>query len=793
MLEGDLDYKFFVTILVIAIIVSLIFHIFFRQNTQASFSEIYYPEPDKLPNEVSIGNKYSFAFSVRNLENKPFTYDYNTKMELFNLYDVTEGLYNCVASQRKKVSLFWKEGNSSEKNKLLLENNNFNNSSFFYTDSDDYGTIDWDNYNIQYAYDNLLESGSFTTAFYGDKEIKYTFTISSDSSEAEFSYLNGSSVKTEKAKIAFLRPSNKVLINVSDTVKYHINDQLLFNTSVNNIDELRKGKVGFRSDDSYVSIGKLVVFKNSPVEVIRTPYIKNYDIDSSPIFDKVRKIRSESEDRAFLISNQTNESAQCVDDDCLALKSFLNDPQDNYEFSSKYTFRDESDLLDLFDAGTSFIPSTSLRQNDTTQELQWPNYTLRMNFQTFVRPHTFLISFDHELFVLFHNSHIFYLTRDDNNTLKLYRRPSRVDIGVNELSIDATNNNNIFYINRIPSINIKKPINFNDVTIATKKTFMVFGNIDVLNKNSNCRVSSISKDCRRIYEVISERQISGGGEQFRAIADPIEISAGLAAAPFLGVAKLLSPDEESKDAEVNNSQVQLPQKFSDLLDYDIYIDPSAINENIPSERYRFNGRNALIRNQNNYSFGYNFYILEGAGLMDTSFTDSEGGRAISFLMNKPKNEAYLLRYAKGGIIKYTAVVNLTENGQHNLDISFESNKTIYSLDRKTIFEFNDTDLSNGYFTISTYNTYTQLLDIRVYDRNFKRYIQYYINSDPCELKKINEEEFDNGNIFLGLNETKTVNQNFSITKNFDYGLVTTALIPESGNSSEIHFWVVRNE
>src|SRR3989344_7680796 len=107
------DYQFFIIVLVAAIIISLIFHIFFRQDTEASFSEIYFPEPDNLPNGVFLGEKYNFTYLIKNDENKPSTYDYTSKLELFNLYDVTEGTYRCVAEQRKKVALEWEQINES--------------------------------------------------------------------------------------------------------------------------------------------------------------------------------------------------------------------------------------------------------------------------------------------------------------------------------------------------------------------------------------------------------------------------------------------------------------------------------------------------------------------------------------------------------------------------------------------------------------------------------------------------------------------------------------------------------
>ena len=122
MFGDNRDFTFFLVVLITAIVVSLVFHIFFRQNVYASFSEIYFPNPDGLPNQVSLGQKYNFTFLIKNDEEKPATYEYNSKLELFNLYDVTEGIYKCVAQQRKKVLLTWEYSNETNKS-VSLENN----------------------------------------------------------------------------------------------------------------------------------------------------------------------------------------------------------------------------------------------------------------------------------------------------------------------------------------------------------------------------------------------------------------------------------------------------------------------------------------------------------------------------------------------------------------------------------------------------------------------------------------------------------------------------------------------
>ena len=50
-----------------------------------------------------------------------------------------------------------------------------------------------------------------------------------------------------------------------------------------------------------------------------------------------------------------------------------------------------------------------------------------------------------------------------------------------------------------------------------------------------------------------------------------------------------------------------------------------------------------------------------------------------------------------------------------------------------------------------------------------------------------------GPLYLDNYENKTTATNFSIDKDFDYGLVSVVLKQENRNESEIHFWVVRGD
>jgi len=803
MFSDEKDYTFLVTMLILAIAVSLIFHIFFKQDVDASFSEIYFPYPNELPNMVFLDHKYNFTFSISNHEQKPATYEYNSKLELFNLYDVTEGIYKCAAQQRKKVVLKWVESNepnttkqtsneitgaiTSSGNKTTIESNNTISQPYIYSESDDYGFIDWKYYVVEYSFENLMETGRFTAIFYDKTKTKYSFIIDGDTGEAVMMYSEDSNTKSEKKKIQKQKQNIEVTINVTDGIRFYIDDEVIFDKKISN---LTGGQLGFRMDNGYFVLNKVLVYRDSPIEVRNSKYIREYDIDNSFIIPKLEEFRRSTEKYYYLISNTTNYNASCVSDECSSLKSFLNNPT-THDFATTIKGINETFIFGLIDAkGTAVSPDYAILQNSTANKLLWPNFTLRLDFQLFVKPHTFLVSFDKEFMIMFHNTHIYFVDKNSGN-LTIYRRASPVDIGVNEILLESKNHNTIVYINQIPLFNIKKEMNFEEINIYTKNTFIIFDKITVSNNDRTCRLTD-EKECRRVYNIPSQRQVSSRRE-VKAIADPLKFSAALGAAPFLGVNELFEMSNKTKELLANDSTGPPLPDISQILDYEIDINPLIINKNIPSEKYVFNGANAKLINQTNYTFSFNFYILEGAGLMEVSFYNNKEKKAVVFLVNQPKNEAYLFTYHEGSLVKDIISINTSRQNRHGFQLEFESNKTAYNIDGRNIIEPEGTDMSNGFFSISTYNTYIDLVDINFYDRTTKRAIPFSINKDPCSLRKIDEIPIKKESLYLDNNERKNITQSFSISKDFDYGMASVSLKQENRNESEIHFWVVRND
>ena len=708
------EYSLMVITLIAAIFISILFHIF-TYPAEASFSEAYFG--DNLPNTFDLNQSYNFSFSIANHEDRPKTYSYESKLELYNLYEVTEGVYKCSAKNRKKVIMEWIE-----------------NGTELYTQSDDYGRIDWPYYSIQYQYTNLLEGGTFTTIFHDENEI-YSFTIYEGTQEIEFNH----SVR----KKVELKPSNEILINATDGLRYYLNGEMIFNEK---IDLPTTGKVDF-SSTTLPSIRNLVVYKDSPVEVTQSKYIREYDIDTAIIQKKLEETRQDIE----LMSHEIN-----ITQEDTALTQFFSSSQDKFTINKTNI----NELLSSINT-TSQFQSRSYLQNSSAEELSWKNYTINMDFQTFTRAYTFIIGAD-DFMILFHDADIFFI---DDYTIQRIKSP--VKVGANQLQLNSENNNLVVSVNDFPIFNAVKPLGFKNVSLYTKNTIMALSNIVLTKKGCN------SQSCRRVYRIESEMPITQRRD-IEATAEPIPALEVLYGVPMLGVAELF------KEYTLLNSSAS-------LLNYDIGIDPSLINEDISSEEYVFNGKNAIVANQGNYSFSFNFNVLEGIGLLEASFHNNDGKKIATIILSQPDNRLFLFTNV-GSVSKKTAEIDMDPTKSHRLDIVYESGNAAYYFDGRKLIGNIAIDMSNGFFSISNFNTHSEIRDITLFDRNTRSRIPFSINADPCRLRKIKEIVLDKNYLYLDKGEKATIANNFTIDSNFDYGMVSVSM-PDK----EIHFWVTRND
>ncbi len=783
MFGDDKDYRFFVTILVLAIVISIIFHIFFTPNTDAFFSEIYFPEPDALPNDVFLGKAYNFDFAVRNLEGKPSTYEYDSKVELYNLYDVTEGTYKCIAKQRRKVGLRWIENNYTKTGTFLLNSLGIEGTNFVFSETDDYGKIDWPYYTIRYKFENILGEGTFSTVFHDGDEVKYYITIFDAPAEVELAYKNGSILQKERTKIKNLSSENNIIINVTDSFRYYFNGELLFDKPI----ILTNGKIDFVMNNSYIELSSLNSYKDYEDES-NPKFIRGYKIDKLPAVKKHERLIKRMEENVRLIRREYSFVAICQENECVNLQNYLNNPRNIYSFHTNYSF-DEITLLSLIDTKSYDLKSYLYLQNMSTDNI-WSDFFVRVNFELLKPQHTILFSFDKDLKVLFHDFETYLIVKYPNGT-NIQRKSNLVDIGVNNLRIEKVNNTINILINSNTIFALDKSISLKNLSIYTKNTLVGLGNVAASNKEEGCGLLLTSTSCARNYFVQSAMNISK--EKIEALADPIEVAAGLAAIPIFGISDIFEFGEFKVQEFIEQPEEVERYSILDLLEYDIEVDPSLVDEDILSETYIFDGENATIKGQKNYTLSFDFSLLEGAGLMEISFHDINRSKISSFILNIPYNQSNLFTNFEGRLFREIKNGSLFKKSTKFI-INYEGTNATYLLDKNKFFETEGIDMSNGFFSVSTFNTHFDINDMAIKDMDTRKSVLLSINADPCRLRKIGEVQIEKSPLYLADKEKRTAKQSFSVNENFDYGKVSVTLKhQEKLNVTEIHFWVVKND
>ena len=71
-------YNTLIVVCIIAILAVTI--LIFTTKKSESFTELYFENHQNLPKSIELGKNYEFYFTINNLENKPFNYNYQVNL-----------------------------------------------------------------------------------------------------------------------------------------------------------------------------------------------------------------------------------------------------------------------------------------------------------------------------------------------------------------------------------------------------------------------------------------------------------------------------------------------------------------------------------------------------------------------------------------------------------------------------------------------------------------------------------------------------------------------------------------
>ena len=157
-------YNIMIVTLAAGIIITLLF-IFFTWKEPVPFSELFFENSSDLPNKIFLNHDYPFTYTIHSLENSTKTYNYLNYVELYKIYDITEGIYKCIPETRDHVRLSWVEGDLFPNSTLSeLGIDNFGVIESFHSESLEglaKEVISWDEYGFEISFKPNIGLGQF--------------------------------------------------------------------------------------------------------------------------------------------------------------------------------------------------------------------------------------------------------------------------------------------------------------------------------------------------------------------------------------------------------------------------------------------------------------------------------------------------------------------------------------------------------------------------------------------------------------------------------------------------------
>lgn len=707
--EEDSLYNALIVSLIIGIIITIIVLVITFEKPEP-FTEIYYENPDSLPNKVRLNQNYSYSFTVHSLENSTKDYVYTSVLELFNLYDITETTYSCLTKYRDKIRLEWKSGEMIKNSTYDLIR--YQNSSIpnMYTESVEQlqlEYINWTDYNIKFNYASTDGVGQ-TVVLFTDRvdRPRYAIILSEITDEVLFVMFQLDRLEISSKEYNFTPGRGYDIV---------MNQSLwIGRDEVAPLANVKGLKIGFETKDTLVSIRNLRIFRsNYSVKDVDT--INLYDIEGGEMQTFHNKL--------------TNERI-----DYLSLFPFSEISNNMFPIA-----------FNAFSLEKNFTGQNStIRHNEnlTAHNITWSDYQYKYEFK----------KTDSSIFGYFINrediiDYGFMISGDD----AFFIRNLDDGLNINHVKIEQALKNKVnITIGDTASVYFNDFLIFDDLPIHKNMgeiRFDIFGQfvditgIEVLNDMVNRSDRNLFEKYHKKYSIKNR--------------------------PYIRDSSLISvfSNEITDVAEDVKTLAQAEDTPSYLLD-DFQIE---VKENvIKDSKIDLNGPGARLEDWNSYSFSFNYAMLDGQKQIKTTFKDLEGKEKYSFMIDETKKTMNFIDIASNIETKQ----DLEPEGQwHNFNIEYKENYTEVMFDREVIF--NETlNLSSGSYMFETNDTYAHFRSARVndYNGNIKN---YQIEDDPCQLRKIMEIQIDKNQIILNPDENITIEQAFQLDNFFDYGKVTT--------------------
>lgn len=715
-------------------------------RTHQAFTELYFPQPEQLPNKARTGTPYSLSYTVQSSENATKAYALESTLTLYELYDETEGLYNCLRPYRKTIYLDWD-------NRTNITHIYINKTSDlvpdFHTPPDLANPITWDEYHASTGFQRERGNGTFVLYFADANTTKYAITISTVTGEVLFddTYLGRIALEKDQASI-----------------RIHYHDHQL-DLSINNLNKTIKdinatnGQFGFESRNVFVKPG-ITTYKDQPLEIPDRGNIWNYNVDLDYYYGQLSaasKLAAPSKSTTRFYIDERNVS-ECFDDfSC----NYLSPRQAGYTLSNYANITDLLLSLPTYEYGVTFWIRT-VAINDTL--IPFESFTMTTSYQELFENDSITLLFGEEVAVMTTRDSINFIKRLEGGNITVQKTPLIADnaSATVPVEINATHNKITITVgNTTVNYGLQESLLNKSFRTFHHNTYSSVQAITIKNRAEECTIPEPVTYCTLTLGYTAPRRA-------REPATEQYVTATTTKEPNL-LQKLFAPKQRNQ----TNTAVVPNETF------------------IPAQTYTYNGPLTTIINITNVTFTTNYLALEGPGAVVIAYHTLQGMPAVTITSYPSRNQTVII-YEHDGVYENKTVEKRIE-GFTPLALKIGEKTITVSQNRTTIASLRNINVRDGYFSLSTIDLHAELSGTAlIYSDVSRRDLP--TGTDPCQLREVYQTALRDVRFAMAPGANHTFTDNFTLTSDFDYGKVSIALEGSSNTTEplEIHAWLVRD-
>ncbi|MFH0874998.1 MAG: hypothetical protein V1859_03610 [archaeon] len=773
--KDDSLYNILIIAMIIGIIIASVAVYYFRFYLYGkidSFSELYFPKPDDLPNWVKLGDEYNFSFTIKSDENQSTNYTYLTKIELFNLYEDVEAKYGCLAKYRSKIYLDWT--NETDNFSVINAEQRIPEISPMIVHPNFEKKISWINYTFETSLSPVSKIGSLAIYFKNETELRYSIV---------FDLYNNKTIFNNKPFLGadLFSGNNKIKIEVrNQTIGLYVNSKAVF---TQNSKDLHDGQFGLETKDNYIVIQGFRVYKDTPVVIPDRDTIWDYSIESNQLFNRIYEIRNL---RSRSISLQRkhvpwNETIDCVKEpfyceyfDLPNDISFYLDDTNLTRVVERIPVTDEeiNYKLDALDINNSAI-------NWTEFSISFSHSTIPIGSYGAI-----ILKFEDKWAVMITSNNSYYIRPSEGKTvIDEIRNPNnytkyQIDAYMDSPLINVTGGNITLYINKqfIFSRNAPSDYTFGTPAVFMKNSFFNVEPLTVGNLDPLCSDQTNFMLCEIIFDTgLRRRQSTVQQNEFRIDFDDPSV-------------------EQSEEIEKINSSINETQNKNITFIRRSNINTPVYNNFIPDRRLVLNTPGTRIINSTSFGLDYTYSSLDGARIAEIGLLDLAENEIASMLIIENQNTILTTYFNGKQYVTESIYQYINKTVSHTPGFSVTEQNITFLFDNKRVKVIKHNNITSGMLYLASRNTYLELGNIHYSRGNSTRTLNF--DNNPCEFKLVHSA-VDNNTMQLMPGQSATLSKSFNITRDFDYGKVSVELFGSGGilsnESLEIHFWIMRDD